>query len=119
VSETRDIRASDAVQKWFAGAGHDTAAPEAQERYLRILADFCAYFGRSPDELLAFCYLRKKATGDRFVSVKRRAAVNESLDGFVAEQGWTGKDAVANANVVRSFLIHNGVLIQGRVWTGS
>jgi len=25
---------------------------------------------------------------------------------------------VVNANVVRSFLIHNGVLIQGSVWRG-
>jgi len=25
---------------------------------------------------------------------------------------------VVNANVVRSFLIHNGVLIQGPVWRG-
>ncbi len=45
--------------------------------------------------------------------------MNESLEGFAAEQGWSGKDAVANANVVRSFLIHNGVLIQGRVGTGA
>jgi hypothetical protein len=44
--------------------------------------------------------------------------MNERIESFVAEQGWTGKDAVANANVVRGFLIHNGVLIQGRVWTG-
>jgi hypothetical protein len=44
--------------------------------------------------------------------------VNEWIDRFVAEQGWTGKDAVANANVVRGFLIPNGVLIQGRVRTG-
>ena len=53
-----------------------------------------------------------------FLSVKRREAVNGWLDEFTGEQGWTGKQAVVNANVVRSFLIHNGVLIQGRVWRG-
>ena len=68
--------------------------------------------------LVAFCILRKKATGERFLSVKRREAINNWLDEFTAEQGWTGKQAVVNANVVRSFLIHNGVLIQGRVWRG-
>jgi len=62
--------------------------------------------------------VRKKATGERFLSVKRREAINGWLDEFAAEQGWTGKQAVVNANVVRSFLIHNGVLIQGRVWRG-
>ena len=50
--------------------------------------------------------------------VKRREAINGWLDEFAGEQGWTGKQAVVNANVVRSFLIHNGVLIQGSVWRG-
>jgi hypothetical protein len=36
----------------------------------------------------------------------------------VAKKGWTGRDALANGNVVRGFLIHNGVLIQGGAWTG-
>lgn len=30
---------------------------------------------------------------------------------------WSGKEAVANGNVIRAFLIHNGVLIQGGAWT--
>jgi hypothetical protein len=114
-----DLRSSESVQRWFRSTGHGDAPPEEQARFLRILEDFCAYMGKSPDELLAFCFLRKKATGQRFVSVKRRTAVNEALEGFVTERGWAGKEAVANANVVRSFLIHNGVLIQGRVWTGA
>jgi hypothetical protein len=52
------------------------------------------------------------------VSVKRRVTMNEWIDAFVREQGWTGKDAVANANVIRGFLIHNAILIQGPVWRG-
>ena len=70
------------------------------------------------DESVAFCILRKKETGERFLSVKRRETVNNWLDEFAAEQGWAGKQAVTNANVVRSFLIHNGVFIQGPVWRG-
>jgi hypothetical protein len=27
----------------------------------------------------------------------------------VRDKGWSGRDAVANGNVVRGFLIHNGV----------
>jgi hypothetical protein len=113
------VRSAESVRRWFASAGHDRQPPDVQERYLRILDDFCTYASTSPDELVAFCFLRKKDTGARFVSVKRRVTVNERIDGFVTEQGWTGKDAVANANVVRGFLIHNGVLIQGSIWTGS
>jgi hypothetical protein len=113
-----DLRTADSVVKWFTSAHHDDAPAETQERYLRILGDFCAFVEKSPDELVAFCFLRKRDTGERFVSVKRRVTVNEWIDEFVADQSWTGKDAVANANVVRGFLIHNSVLIQGKVWRG-
>lgn len=113
-----DIRSTESVKRWFTSAGRDQDPPDKQQRVLQILTDFCRYIDKTPDELVAFCFLRKKATGERFVSVKRRGTVNEWLEGFTAQQGWTGKDAVANANIIRGFLIHNGVLIQGGVWTG-
>ena len=113
-----DFESQGSVKQWAASAGLDHDPAEARERKLRILADFCARVGKQPDELVGFCILRKKATGERFLSVKRREAVNGWLGKFAAEQGWTGKQAVVNANVVRSFLIHNGVFIQGGVWRG-
>jgi hypothetical protein len=106
---------TDPVQRWFESAGHP---PEVRERYGEILSRFCERVGKTPDELVSFCFLRKKDTGERFVSVKRRRTVNEWIDEFVADQGWTGKEAVVNANVIRGFLIHNAVLIQGPVWRG-
>jgi hypothetical protein len=42
--------------------------------------------------------------------------MNEWIDNYVATAGWTDKEAVRNANVGRRFLVHNGVLIQGRAW---
>jgi hypothetical protein len=115
---TADIESRASVKQWAAGAGlqHDPA--EVREDKLRILAAFCAKVDKEPDELVAFCILRKKETGERFLSVKRRETINDWLKEFAAEQGWAGKQAVVNANVVRSFLIHNGVLIQGPVWRG-
>lgn len=112
------IEAHASIKQWAASAGHDADSPEARRDRLRILAAFCAKVEKDPDELVAFCILRKKETGERFLSVKRRETVNNWLEEFAAEQGWTGKEAVVNANVVRSFLIHNGVLIQGPVWRG-
>ena len=50
--------------------------------------------------------------------MKRGEAVNGWLEEFAAGQGWTGKEAVVNANLVRGFLIHNGVFIRGGVWRG-
>jgi len=106
------------VKQWAASAGHSDDPPEVREERLRILAAFCAKVDKEPDELVAFCILRKKETGERFLSVKRREEINGWLEEFAAERGWAGKQAVVNANVVRSFLIHNGVLIQGPVWRG-
>jgi hypothetical protein len=106
---------TDTVERWLGSAHHP---PDVQQRQLQILEAFCERVGKTPDELVAFCFLRKKATGDRFVSVKRRRTVNAWIDEFVTDQGWTGKEAVVNANVIRAFLIHNAVLIQGPVWKG-
>jgi hypothetical protein len=116
--KSQGIESQASVKQWAAGAGFDHDPAEVRGDKLRILADFCTKVDKQPDELVAFCILRKKATGERFLSVKRREAINGWLDEFTDEQGWTGKQAVVNANVVRSFLIHNGVLIQGRVWRG-
>ena len=115
---SQDIESQASVKQWATGSVLAQDPAEVREQKLAILADFCAKVGKSPDELVAFCILRKKATGERFLSFKRREAVNNWLDEFVADQGWTGKQAVVNANVVRSFLIHNGVFIQGPVWRG-
>ena len=111
------IRSFASVGRWFASVGHDTQPAEVQARYLDVLAKFVEHDGKDPDELVAFSFLRKRDTGMRFVSSKRRVAVNESIDAFVAAHGWEGKQAVTNANIVRSFLIHNGVFIQGKAWT--
>jgi hypothetical protein len=113
-----DVRSSAPVRRWLSSAGHDTQPEQVQERYLSLLEHFCSHVDKTPDELVAYCFLKKKDTGERFVSVQRRTTVNAWIDEFVQARGWTGKDAVANANVVRGFLIHNGVLIQGKVWTG-
>ena len=115
---SQDIESQASVKQWVAGSVLGQDPTKVREQKLGILADYCDKVGRSPDELVAFCVLRKKATGERFLSFKRREAVNNWLDEFVAGQGWTGKQAVVNANVVRSFLIHNGVFIQGPVWRG-
>jgi hypothetical protein len=114
----QELRAHDRVKAWFAGAHHDEQPDAQQDRYLEILAGFLSHVDHTPDELVAFCFLRKKDTGERFLSQKRRVEVNEWIAGHVDARGWVAKEAVANANVIRSFLVHNGVLIQGKVWTG-
>ena len=61
------IESQASVKQWAAGAGFGHDPAEVREDKLRILADFCAKVGKQPDELVAFCILRKKATGERFL----------------------------------------------------
>ena len=112
-----DLRNHDRIGNWFSGAHHDELPEADQVRLIEALDGFLAGIGKDPDELVAFCFLRKKDTGEKFLSQKRRVEVNEMIQVWVEKNGWTDKDAVKMANVIRGFLIHNGVLIQGPVWT--
>jgi hypothetical protein len=112
-----ELKQHDRVRTWFAGARHGELPEADQQHYLETLHGFLAGVGKDPDEIVAFCFLRKKATGERFLSQRRRVEVNAMIEAWVQRNGWTGKDAVRMANVIRGFLIHNGVPIQGPVWT--
>jgi hypothetical protein len=107
----RPIEQYESVATWAKGLreqwGGDPLAEEPEK--LETLAAFCEFDGRDPDELLAFCFLRRKETGARFVSVKRREAVAEQLRAFRRASGLSGTDARRLVSTLLSFFIHNGV----------
>ena len=105
------------VRAWFAGAHHDELPEADQRHYLATLNQFLGGVGKNPDELVASCFLEKEANGERSPAQKARAEINAWIDERVQRTGCRGKDAVQMANVVRGFLSHNGVLIQGPAWT--
>ena len=112
-----EVAAAPAVVRWFDSARlHSDTEEEKQLRY-RLLGDFCAHIGQSPDEVVAGL-LRTTKAGESAISGKRRAAMDAAIDEFVEKSGFTGKDAVINGNIIRSFLVHNGIFIQGRAWRG-
>ena len=108
---------SPSVARWFASAGYDQDPPAEQEERVAFLTEFCRHLGKAPDELVAGC-LRTTKQGDTAISAKGRNAVQTAIDEFVASTGRTDRDAVVAGNALRSFLIHNGVFIQGPVWKG-
>jgi len=118
VNAVDDLLQARTVKHWFASARLDGATDERAAAYLSLLAAFSDRVGKSPDELVEYCFLRKKDTGERFCSVQRRGNVNTWIEEFVAAEGWTGKEAVVNGNALRSFMIHNGAMIQGKAWRG-
>jgi len=107
----RPIGEYESVSTWAKGLreqwGGDPLAEEPEK--LEGLEAFCRFDGRDPDELLAFCYLRKKDTGVRFVSVKRRDAVAEQVRAFRVASGLSGSEARRLTSNLLSFFIHNGI----------
>lgn len=107
----RPIDQYESVVIWGKGLkeqwGGDPLAEEPEK--LEGLAAFCEFDGRDPDELLAFCFLRRKETGVRFASVKRREALAERLRAFRAASGLSGTEARRLTSNLLSFFIHNGI----------
>jgi hypothetical protein len=107
------IESYESVATWSKGLreqwGGDPLAEDADK--LRSLAAFCELCGKDPDELVDFCFLRRKETGERFTSAKRREEIQRHLKEFAARSGLSGREARRRANNVVSFLSHNGVFI--------
>jgi hypothetical protein len=92
-------------QQW----GGDPLAEDPEKG--ATLQAFCELVGKDPDELVAFCFLRRKATGERFTSKLRREEMTKRLGEFVTASRLRGVEARRRRNVVVSFLSHNGVLM--------
>ncbi len=103
---------SPAVQRWIAGLRTQSGLEIGQDdERLQLLAGFCDVTGRTPDDTVAFCFLRRRADGSRFLSVQRRQALSAEIDDYIRSTGREGHEFVVAANTLRSFLIHNGVFI--------
>ena len=78
---------------------------------LSVLVKFCEFSEMDPDALLDFCFLRRRETGEKFPSKKRREEVVAMVAQFCKDSGLKGVEARRQRNHVFSFLSHNGVLI--------
>jgi hypothetical protein len=103
---------SPAVQKWIDGLRQQSGVDiDHEDGRLHLLAGFCESTGRTPDETVQFCFLRRRDTGERFLSVERRQTISAEIDRFVESTGRESHEFVVASNTLRSFLIHNGVFI--------
>jgi hypothetical protein len=101
------------VQRWLRAYGAfwgEASTADEVQRKLQLLADFCGFCDGTPDELVDSLF-RQTPEGRR-IKLKRRRAVMAQIDEFEREFGKgdmkVGREA---GNVVRSFLIHNGVAL--------
>lgn len=97
-----------ALERW-ADALKETGVDDAgiAER-TRVLEEFCVFAGTPPDDLVERCVDREKG---RIVPRERKQV--EALIAQFAEETSDGaaRAGTERANVVRSFLIHNGVRV--------
>ena len=92
------------IQRWL----DQLTGPEAAcEEQVVVLEQFCDFCGESPDALIGSLF-RPTDDGPR-INLKRRRQVIEWVEAFERDHG--GR---ATGNLVRSFLIHNGVAMTAR-----
>lgn len=106
-----NITESQTVQTWLAGVHEQSGlSPEADAKRLQVLAEFCTMAEKQPDEIIDDCL--RDVDGGKKIRVKGRRFYADKINEFEQQGEGTSGDRRQRANYVRSFLIHNGVLIQ-------
>jgi len=109
---SKPIAEFDTVKTWGEGLrkqwGGDPLAEEPE--MVDALRDFCDFAGEDPDAIIAKLFRIRKEDGERVLSVKWRRHYADKVKEF-RTQG-DGNNQRRGADVL-SFMIHNGVLIQG------
>jgi hypothetical protein len=105
------------VQAWFDGLrqhwGGDPAHDDPER--LTILEAFCRYAGRTPDEIIRDTTMVKD--GERRIRTKGRERYAMLIDEWQATIEGSRIRKGKWGNTVRSFLIHNGVLLAAGMQT--
>lgn len=100
------------VRTWLEGLkehwGGDPATDDPER--LPILEAFCRFADVDPDTIIRECTRIDKA-GDRRISVKGRRKWAELIDRFQEQVEGSRVRQAKWGNTVRSFLIHNGILL--------
>jgi len=113
--ELRPMLEYAAVRTWLEGLrqhwGGDPAADDPER--LDMLAAFCRHVNRDPDQMIRETTMLKD--GERRIRTKGRERYTGLIDAWQAEQEGPRLRKAKWGNTVRSFLIHNGVLLQGGV----
>lgn len=99
------------VRTWLDGLrqhwGGDPATEEPER--LPMLEAFCRHVNRDPDQIIKETTMIKD--GERRIRIKGRERYAEVIDAWQAQQEGSRIRKAKWGNTVRSFLIHNGVLL--------
>ncbi len=110
------MRDYESVGTWLAGLREQWGEEPADvEGRLQTLARFCEFAEREPDALISDC--SRAVEGGKRIRIKARRLYSEKIDEFQATLGSDARAQARTGNVIRSFMIHNGIFMQGGVAT--
>jgi len=98
------VRGSESVHRWMASRLDLWGRASVTENLLETLAVFCNSMGMTPDEMIDDCLKPGKDRDVFTLRTRARRKYIDEIDRFEAARG--SRD---EANIVRSFFIHNGV----------
>ncbi len=99
-----DVRNSETVHRWLASRLDLWGRKALNDELVETLTRFCQRVGKAPDEMVDDCLRPGKERDVYVLRTRARREYMEQIEAFEAETG--SRD---QANIVRSFLIHNGV----------
>ena len=102
------------MQAWVSGLREQWGEePADMGARIEILQRFCAFVEREPDAIIAEC--SRDVEGGKRIRIKKRRIYSEKIDEFQASIHGDARAQARAGNVVRSFMIHNGIFMQGGV----
>lgn len=109
--ELKPLFEYESVRTWLEGLRqHWGGVPEEDDpERLPMLEAFCRYVDRDPDQIIKETTMTKD--GERRIRIKGRERYSKLIDEWQAAQEGTRLRKGKWGNAVRSFLIHNGVLL--------
>jgi hypothetical protein len=101
------------VQTWYQGLREQSGVdPAGDPSRLKLLEEFCRFAELDPDEIIKACLLEKEGRETK-ISIKGRKRMAQMVADFqAAGEGLTSRQRANRGNTIRSFLIHNGILLQ-------
>jgi hypothetical protein len=80
---------------------------------IETLARFCELVEREPDLIIEEC--SREVEGGKRIRIKKRRFYSEKIEEFQASVDGDDRAQTKAGNIIRSFMIHNGIFMQGGV----
>lgn len=111
-----ELKKDPSIARWLASAGLTDEDEREIDGHVEVVGQYCDHAGVTPQELVEKCLrpFNSEDPDEREISLKGRGEVNTSIDRWSDQLSGTRFMRLSAGNMVRGFLVHNGILIQGR-----